>query len=114
MPLVLLWFLFGDLHIFGLVYVSTACIGVGSSMTGSYFLIFQICLSEAMPRIQASGAVLFHSLRWLCVLISVLHQGKGLGSFAKFSELLLRYAFVIFTLEGFIIFRLLLTELFAL
>ena len=86
MPLVLLWFLFGDLRIFGLVYVSTVCIGVVSSMTGSYFLIFQICLSEAKPRIQSSGAVLFHSLRWLCVLISVLHQGKVLGSYAKSSE----------------------------
>ena len=89
MPLVLLWFLFGDLHIFGLVYVSTPCIGVGSSVTGSYFLIFQIFLSEAKPRFQTSGAVLFHSLRWLCVLISVLHQGKDLGSFAKFPEFLI-------------------------
>ena len=89
MPLVLLWFLFGDLRIFGLVYVSTACIGVVLSMTGSYFLIFQICLPEAKPRIQSSVAVLFHSLRWLRILISVLHQGKGLGSFAKFSEVLI-------------------------
>ena len=89
MPLVLLWFVFGDLHIFGLVHVSTACIGVVSSMTGRYFLIFQICLSEAKPRIQSSIAVLFHPLRWLCVFISVLHQGKGLGSFAKFSEFLI-------------------------
>lgn len=32
MPLVLLWFLFGDLRIFGLVYVSTVCIGVVSSV----------------------------------------------------------------------------------
>lgn len=44
------------------------------------------CLSEAKPRIQSSGAVLFHSLRWLCVLISVLHQGKVLGWYAKSSE----------------------------
>ena len=86
MPLVLLWFLFGDLRIFGLVYVSAVCIVVVSSMTGSYFLIFQICLSEAKPRIQYSGAVLSHSLQWLCVLISVLHQGKGLGSYANSSE----------------------------
>ena len=68
---------------------STACIGVGSSMTGSYFLIFQIYLLEAKPRIHTSGVVFFHSLRWLRVLISVLHQGKGLGSFAKFSEFLI-------------------------
>ena len=86
MPLVLLWFLFGDLRIFGLVYVSMVCIGVVSSMTGSYFLIFQICLSKAKPRIQFSGAVLFHSLQWLWVSISVLYQGKGLGSYANSSE----------------------------
>ena len=86
MPLVLLWFLFEDLRIFGLVYVSTVYIGVVSSMTGSYFLIFQNWLSEAKPRIKSSGAVPFHSLRWLCVLISVLHQGKGLGSYATSSE----------------------------
>ena len=86
MPPVLLWFLFGDLRIFGLVYVSTVCIGVVSSMTGSYLLIFQNWLSEAKPRIQSLGAVLFHSLWWLCVLILILHQGKGLGSYAKSSE----------------------------
>ena len=39
-----------------------------------------------LPRIQSSGAVLFPSLRWLFVLISVLHQGKVLGSYAKSSE----------------------------
>ena len=44
------------------------------------------CLSEAKPRIQSSGAVLLHSLRWLCVLISVLRQGKGLGSYANSSK----------------------------
>ena len=53
MPPVLLWFLFGDLRIFGLVYVATVCIAMVLSMTGSYFLIFQICLSEAKPRIGA-------------------------------------------------------------
>ena len=86
MPLVLLWFPFGDLRIFGLAYVSTVCVGMVSSVSGSYFLIFQMCSSEPKPRIQSSAAVLFHSLRWLCVLISVLHPGKGLSSFAKPSE----------------------------
>ena len=71
---------------FGLVYVLTVYIGVVSSMTGAYLLIFQICLSEVKPRIQSLVAVLFHSIRWLCIMISVLHQGKGLGSFARSSE----------------------------
>lgn len=86
MPLVLLWFPFGDPRIFGLVYNSTVCIGMVSSVTWSYFLIFQMCLSEPKPRIQPSAAVLLHSLRWLWVLISELHPGKGLSSLAKPSE----------------------------
>ena len=79
-------FFFGDRRIFGLVCVSTDCIGVVLSMTGSFFLTSQICLSEAKLKIQSLGAALFHSPRWLCVLISVLSQGKGLCSYARSSE----------------------------
>ena len=55
----------------------------------------------AKPRIQSSVAVLFHSLRWLCVLISVLDQGKGLGSLAKFPEFLICITRCCFTIVTF-------------
>ena len=48
MPLVLLWFPFGDLRIFGLAYViayvSTVCVGMVSSMSESNFLMLSFTI----------------------------------------------------------------------
>ena len=80
MPLVLLWFLFGDLRIFGLVYVSTVCIGVVSYMTGSYFLIFQILFvrGKAKNPIFGRGSLPFPSVALRIDFSAAPRQGSGL------------------------------------
>ena len=97
MPLVLLWFLFGDLRIFGLVYVSTVCIGVVSSVILPD-LPNLFVRGKAKNSIFGRGSLPFPSVALR--IVSVLHQGKVLGSYAKSSEFPIcstRYCFTVVT-----------------